>query len=714
MGKNVTLGGDRLGSGNKMRVKLHGFERSTHDLGYIWRSTLAPGTLVPFMKYVALPGDTFDINLGANVKTHPTVAPLFGSFKMQLDVFVCPMRLYIGQLHNNKLGIGMEMSKVILPKIQLTGPKIDLRKSKQVEEQQISPSSILSYLGIRGIGTQKMAGSLTRKFNAIPFIAYWDIYKNYYANKQEEIGAVLHTSSPRRTDLYLEKAKLIVGEDIVYKQLDNTSNNIVDLSLPIEADNGATFSVEFDMNKPYTDIPISAINIAIGLTDQTGKYKYSGHLSGQMQDIDGSPTWNVQILNSSDANGVYKAQYSINGAALLQALKNGNPSASEDITGIRIVLETVSADYNQGSGEPNEQQTTNVQTFKLENIDTMRENILKQTSGELLITGSETSLPPYTWVNNEWKSGYMCAQFSQEGLALKTYQSDIFNNWLNTEWLDGDNGINAITAINTEAGSFSLDTLNLAQKVYDMLNRVAVSGGTYDDWVEAVYDHSPMRRAESPIYMGGMSQEVIFNEVVNTAQTEGNPLGDLGGKGNLAGNQKGGKLHIKVDEPSYIIGIVSLTPRVDYSQGNDWDVNLNTIDDLHKPSLDAIGFQDLLTEWMAAGTTTIENGQPQYKSVGKQPSWINYMTDHNRCYGNFALQNNQMYMTLNRRYEYEEITTGENVGELGIKDLTTYIDPSKFNYAFADTSIDAQNFWVQIAVDTTARRKMSARQIPNL
>ena len=50
-----TLGGDRLGSGKKQKISMHGYERSTHDLGYIWRSTMACGTLVPFMNIVGLP-----------------------------------------------------------------------------------------------------------------------------------------------------------------------------------------------------------------------------------------------------------------------------------------------------------------------------------------------------------------------------------------------------------------------------------------------------------------------------------------------------------------------------------------------------------------------------------------------------------------------------------------------------------------------------------
>ena len=62
------------------------------------------------------------------------------------------------------------------------------------------------------------------------------------------------------------------------------------------------------------------------------------------------------------------------------------------------------------------------------------------------------------WVQTDWIDGkggitektYLSstAWYSQAGLAVKTYLSDRFNNWLNTEWIDGTTGgINAITAI---------------------------------------------------------------------------------------------------------------------------------------------------------------------------------------------------------------------------------------------------------------------------
>ena len=247
-----------------------------------------------------------------------------------------------------------------------------------------------------------------------------------------------------------------------------------------------------------------------------------------------------------------------------------------------------------------------------------------------------------------------------------------------------------------------------------MLNQISISGGSYDDWLDAVYSHERAKAPENPIYHGSLIKELSFEEVISNAETSDKPLGTLAGRGRLTDKHKGGKIIIKVNEPSYIMGIVSLTPRVDYSQGNDWHMNLKTINDLHKPALDQIAYQDLITDQLAWWDTQITNAgginYVEYFSLGKQPAWLNYMTNVNKTYGSFAQIDNSMYMTLNRRYEPN--LNGSLV--TGLKDGTTYIDPTKFNQIFAETSIDAQNFWVQISNNITCRRKMSAKQIPNL
>ena len=138
--------------------------------------------------------------------------------------------------------------------------------------------------------------------------------------------------------------------------------------------------------------------------------------------------------------------------------------------------------------------------------------------------------------------------------------------------------------------------------------------------------------------------------------------------------------------------ITSITPRIDYSQGNDWDTELKTMDDLHKPALDGIGYQDSINgerAWWADYLNS--NPEINQTSVGKTVAWINYMTNVNRTFGNFATGMSEEFMVLNRQYSPKI----NNDGHLEIEDLTTYIDPVKYNYIFADTNLDAMNFWTQ-------------------
>ena len=92
-----------------------------------------------------------------------------------------------------------------------------------------------------------------------------------------------------------------------------------------------------------------------------------------------------------------------------------------------------------------------------------------------------------------------------------------------------------------------------------------------------------------------MTQWIEFDEVVSSAATIDEPLGTLAGRGKTTKQRGSGKLHIRIHEPSYIIGICAITPMVDYSQGNEWDmIDIDTMDDWHKPALDGIGYQDSL------------------------------------------------------------------------------------------------------------------------
>ena len=664
-----TIGKNTLGDNNKMKVALHDYERSTHNLSYIWRNTQAPGTLVPCMKILATPGTTYKIKANSHILTHPTVGPLFGSYKFQMDIFTVPIRLYNALLHNNALNVGLDMAKVKFPKFAIT-------LGKDSSKSAWSSSSLLAYLGFRNKG-RELSDSLdfVHKFNAIPTIAYYDIFKNYYANKQEEnfytigVGDITEVQNPTTAQSPIRvMGQFQIGEDQNWTLVTNSfmnlyyaENNIVKYVIEI-AD--TVFPSNGDINQLIlTGEYLSDATNVVGTFEITAK-----QMAGNAALSYNNQVWSIPV------NWHDKPEY-----------------RNIRLTGIKT----------SGSITLNE--------YKLEQIDKTREEILSLGSQEALIQNEEGKgnltqkyLKDLINLGKEFYSSY-----PQVGLAIKTYQSDIFNNWINTEWIDGENGINAITAVDVSDGKLELDTLILAKKVYNMLNRIAISGGTYNDWIETVYTTDYVSRSEVPEYQGGMSSEIQFQEVVSNSAAEGEPLGTLAGRGLNVG-KKGGDITIKVTEPCYLIGICSITPRVDYSQGNDFDIMLDNLDQIHKPQLDQIGFQDLLTWKMDAEQIVYANGVLKEYSVGKQPAWIDYMTNYNKTYGNFAVGESESFMVLNRIYKTE---WDNNTPKLN---NSTYIDPQAYNYVFADTDLQSMNFWVQIGFDIEARIVMSAKVMPTL
>ena len=153
-------------------------------------------------------------------------------------------------------------------------------------------------------------------------------------------------------------------------------------------------------------------------------------------------------------------------------------------------------------------QKINLTPFPLKNIDDERSKILAAPSTSAYAVSSGTlpygattgpmDLPNYNRTKIYTSS---LAWFSQAGLAVKTYLSDRFNNWLNTEWIDGTTGgINAITAVDVSDGKLTMDALILQKKIFNMLNRVAITDGTYQAWREATYGIRSATLPESPTF----------------------------------------------------------------------------------------------------------------------------------------------------------------------------------------------------------------------
>jgi hypothetical protein len=527
----------------------------------------------------------------------------------------------------------------------------------------ISASALYKYLGwtsSKRTGNGSTTGVVK---NGVPLLLYIDIFKNFFANTQEK------------------KFYMLKGAGEITLDIQNTYQSSHDT------------------------------NYTIGKNQESIQVQKTTTIRTDLKNIDYQRFWDsirITILES-DGGLYYKRLGHVTTNALTDTITLNNISADPYATIYQFYTTEETAKFIK----------TSLGQYDLKVLDQIRDVILHKKGNETLIITSSS-------VGETENGSVELAKFVDDiiksqsnrlgGMLLKTYDSDIFNNWVQTDWIDGAGGITELTSIDISAndGKLTMDALNLQQKVYNMLNRIAVSGGTYRDWLETVYTAGKyLDRPETPVFIGGMTQYIEFDEVISKSATEttygSQPLGDIAAIGRGGKPLNNGHVHYQCEEPGYIMGLMAITPMIDYSQGNDFDLNLQTIDDLHKPALDGIGYQDLIQEQMVGSTSTYVGGETinkmKHLAANKTVAWIDYMTNYNRTFGDFAAGEALDFMVLNRRYEVKDDK---------IADLTTYIDPQKYIEIFADTSIDSQNFWVQTVIQATRRGNYSAKQIPFL
>jgi hypothetical protein len=356
----------------------------------------------------------------------------------------------------NMLNIGMDMSQILLPQMQ----QVAYYNVNKGDNQQINSSSIYSYLNQRGLGSVS-SGYAVRKFNAIPYLGYWDIYKNYYANKQEERGFVIHAEK--------SNAFKVLSADVITT---NSQGTLTGLS-PYSVEGSGYATVDTSLTTAYAVelvVYVKSGDVVEGLPlAEDIKVKIGG----------GIETFAVDEFDENTVGGLINGSY-----AITFRRYNGVRAASQSW---QVAQTVVLNNIPDGEGLPQ------LKEFPLDNIDDMRMDILEAVRDVTAFTINENTAAPYGlglgWTGSLSNEAKFYKLASQEGLGIKTYQSDLFNNWISTEWIDGSNGINEVTAVSTAGDEFTIDSLNLANKVYNMLNRIAISGGSYDDWLDAVYTH---------------------------------------------------------------------------------------------------------------------------------------------------------------------------------------------------------------------------------
>lgn len=293
------------------------------------------------------------------------------------------------------------------------------------------------------------------------------------------------------------------------------------------------------------------------------------------------------------------------------------------------------------------------------------------------------------------------------GLMPRCYLPDVKNIILS---LSQFNSNASVSNIDTSSGSFTLDQFNLSSKLYKLYNLLQLAGPRYSEWVRSQYAVKSPVSSNAPYFVGSTSTDIVFEDVVSTAESGSQELGTLAGRGRGYGN--GQRHYFTADEPGIFMSIASLIPRVDYYQYIDRALLDIQQSDIFVNELNGLGFQDVLvSDLNAVDPTSLAWSDPPYNgpfdiTVGKQPAWIDRMTQVNQVRGDFA--GNLRYWTLARNMATNPLSAP------GIQNavVSAYVQPGLYNYAFADTSETAQNFFGQFAINLRKRSFISKRLIP--
>lgn len=175
-------------------LKVKAPKQSNFDQTRKVRTTMAPGVLTPLLCEPLVAGDQVKISIESLIKTYAALVPIMGTFKLETTVWFAPLSLYIPRLKSNSAltpTTSSSLPDVLFPYFRL--PSSAATSNVDYSSNYVSPDSLLRYLGLPYRFTDKTAPveelpglkMYGRKFNGVPLLMYLDIFRNYYANRQE-------------------------------------------------------------------------------------------------------------------------------------------------------------------------------------------------------------------------------------------------------------------------------------------------------------------------------------------------------------------------------------------------------------------------------------------------------------------------------------------------------------------------------------------------
>lgn len=178
-------------------------KKSNVNLSHVSPTTLAPGNLIPISFTRILAGDDLRFKPSAFVQAMPMNAPLVNGFKLCLEYFFVPDRLYNWDLLVDNTGVTDDPDNVKFPLLPAPADYSSGRISFLLNTEQgakgnasllagrvVQPGSLADYCGFP-VGLIPTYSVVTdtddrNQFSALKMLGVLDIFYHYYVNQQIE------------------------------------------------------------------------------------------------------------------------------------------------------------------------------------------------------------------------------------------------------------------------------------------------------------------------------------------------------------------------------------------------------------------------------------------------------------------------------------------------------------------------------------------------
>lgn len=297
------------------------------------------------------------------------------------------------------------------------------------------------------------------------------------------------------------------------------------------------------------------------------------------------------------------------------------------------------------------------------------------------------------------------------GFALGTFMPDRTNVILNSSFYR--NNVSSVK-VNITSDSFTIDQLVVAKKLWNSANGDMLTNQTFRDWVRVHYGVTPKIMDDMPTFLGATAVDVNFEEI--RATTRASVDGDQQYVGDKASSALGygatRRFVCSADRPGYLMVLAQLVPSVDYYQYTKRFTQFTKLSDEFRPEYNNIGLQDVLVSDLttdfskyAATPNSAPVNNPFKISLGKQPAYIEDMTELNTVRGTFCTTENSWVLTRN-------FNTDGDGDPFNAVEPSAYIIPRDWQQPFAIQSSTQQNFLVQFYLNARLRSPLLKRLMP--